>query len=137
MPRCSKAALDGPTQHTQATLPDWGGQYQRNRAKTATWYYGAILQIPTYLRCSSPSTSSVWCRRCITTPGSNAPAVAGSYCWPEGFMRRLAQHGGRPDQPVVTPDLVLDVRNAAKTLITQIHTGREFKQDGSGPPHSA
>jgi len=29
-------AHGGPTQYTQATLPDWGGQYQRNRAKTAT-----------------------------------------------------------------------------------------------------
>ncbi len=39
----------------------------------------------------------------------------------------------------MTPDLVLDMRNAAKTLVTQIHIGREFIDDGvagrgSAPP---
>ena len=40
--------------HTQATLPDWSGRYLRQRAKTATWFHGAILQIPTYLSLLTP-----------------------------------------------------------------------------------
>ncbi|MEY2854083.1 MAG: hypothetical protein RL030_1215, partial [Pseudomonadota bacterium] len=35
----------GPTLHTPATLPDWNGQYLRDKAKNATWYYGAMLQV--------------------------------------------------------------------------------------------
>jgi hypothetical protein len=65
--------------------------------------------------------------------GSNAAQWPGSYCWPEGFMRRLAQYGGATVSLVVTPDLVLDMRNAAKTLITQIHMGREFNEEGVVP----
>ncbi len=44
--RRKRARSGGPTVHTQATLPDWNGRYGRERAKTATWYYGAMLQIP-------------------------------------------------------------------------------------------
>ena len=128
-------AHGGPTQYTQANLPDWGGQYQRNRAKTATWYYGAILQVPTYLSLLTPEYQQRLVQEMYHYSGSNAPQWPGSYCWPEGFMRRLAQYGGGRINLVVTPDLVLDMRNAAKTLITQIHIGREFKEDGNGPPH--
>jgi hypothetical protein len=66
--------------------------------------------------------------------GNNAPQWPGAYCWPEGFMRRFAQYAGGRINLVVTPHLVLDMRNAAKTLITQIHIGRTFKEDGGAPP---
>jgi hypothetical protein len=50
-------------------------------------------------------------------------------------MRRFSQYGGGGRiNFIVTPDLVMDVRNAAKALITQIHMGREFTEDGNGPP---
>lgn len=48
-------------------------------------------------------------------------------------MRRFAQYGGSRINLVVTPDMVLDIRNAAKTLVTQVHIGREFQQ-GDGVP---
>ena len=48
-------------------------------------------------------------------------------------MRRLAQYGGGTMQLVVTPDYILDIRNAAKTLITQIQVGREFNLTGVVP----
>ena len=41
-------------------------------------------------------------------------------------MRRLAQYGGARVSLVITPELILDIRNAAKTLTTQIHIGRDF-----------
>src|SRR5688572_13761402 len=65
--------------------------------------------------------------------GSNAAQWPGSYCWPEGFMRRFAQYGGARVNLAVTPRLVLDIRNAAKTLVSQIHIGREFTEDGVVP----
>jgi len=48
-------------------------------------------------------------------------------------MRRLSQYGGGRVNIVMTPDLILDMRIAAKTLITQIHVGREFTEDGVVP----
>jgi hypothetical protein len=124
----------GPTVYTQATVPNWSGQYARSRAKTDTWYFGAILQVPTYLSLLTPEYQQRFVQQMYHYSGSNAPQWAGSYCWPEGFMRRFAQYGGGSVNFVVTPDLVLDMRNAAKTVITQIHIGREFTEDKVGPP---
>jgi len=123
----------GPTQYTMATLPDWNGKYKRRRAKTLTWFHGAITQVPTYLSLLSPEYQRRFVQQMYHYVSSNAPQWAGSYCWPEGVMRRVAQYGGGDIQIVMTPDLVLDMRNAAKTLITQINIGREFDTSGVVP----
>ena len=123
----------GPSIYTQATLPDWSGRYLRQRAKTATWFHGAVLQIPTYLSLLTPEYQKRFVQQMYHYSGSNAAQWPGSYCWPEGFMRRFAQYGGARVSLVMTPDLVLDIRNAAKTLITQIHIGREFNEEGVVP----
>lgn len=65
--------------------------------------------------------------------GDNNAQWPGSYCWPEGFRRRLAQYGGATVQLLLTPELVLDMRNAAKTLVTQINIGRRFNEEGVVP----
>jgi hypothetical protein len=126
-------ARGGPTVYTQATLPDWNGRYARQREKTATWNHGAILQIPTYLSLLTPQYQRHFVQQMYHYSGSNAAQWPGSYCWPEGFMRRLAQYGGARVNLVMTPELVLDMRVAAKTLITQIHIGREFVDEGPVP----
>ncbi|HTV77884.1 MAG TPA: hypothetical protein VMF03_06475 [Steroidobacteraceae bacterium] len=131
--RQAARAHGGPTQYTQATLPDWNGRYQRDQTKTATWYYGAILQIPTYLSLLTPRYQQRLVQQMYHDAADNAPQWPGGYCWPEGFMRRFAQYGGHTMDFVVTPDLVLDMRNAAETLITQIHIGREFNETGPVP----
>ena len=123
----------GPTEYTQATLPDWNGKYQRQRDKRITWFNGAILQIPTYLSLLTPEYQRRFVQQMYHYSGNNAAQWPGSYCWPEGFMRRIAQYGGGSVNIVMTPELVLDMRNAAKTLITQIHIGREFEEDGVVP----
>ena len=123
----------GPTQYTQATLPDWNGRYLRQRAKTATWFHGAVLQIPTYLSLLTPEYQKRFVQQMYHYSGSNAAQWPGSYCWPEGFMRRFAQYGGARLSLVMTPELILDIRNAAKTLITQIQIGREFNEEGVVP----
>jgi hypothetical protein len=126
-------ARGGPSIHTQATLPDWSGRYLRNRAKTATWFHGAVLQVPTYLTLLTPEYQKRFVQQMYHYSGSNAAQWPGSYCWPEGFMRRFAQYGGARVNLVITPDLVLDIRNAARTLVTQIHIGREFDEEGAVP----
>ena len=123
----------GPTIYTQATLPDWNGRYLRDRDKRASWFHGAVMQIPTYLSLLTPEYQKRFVQQMYHYSGSNAAQWPGSYCWPEGFMRRLAQYGGARTNLVMTPDLVLDIRNAAKTLITQIHIGREFDTGGAVP----
>ena len=123
----------GPSIYTQATLPDWSGRYLRQRAKTATWFHGAVLQVPTYLSLLTPEYQKRFVQQMYHYSGSNAAQWPGSYCWPEGFMRRFAQYGGARVSLVMTPDLILDIRNAAKTLLTQIHIGREFNEEGVVP----
>jgi hypothetical protein len=123
----------GPTRYTQATLPEWSGRYLRQRAKTATWFHGAILQIPTYLSVLTPEYQKRFVQQMYHYSGSNAAQWPGSYCWPEGFMRRFAQYGGARVNLVMTPQLILDIRNAAKTIVSQIHIGREFNEEGVVP----
>jgi hypothetical protein len=123
----------GPTVYTQATLPDWNGQYLKDKAKTSTWYHGAALQIPTYLSLLTPEYQKRFVQQMYHYAGDSSPQWPGQYCWPEGFMRRFAQYGGNRINLVVTRDLVLDMRNAAKTLITQIHMGGRFNEAGAVP----
>lgn len=123
----------GPTLHTLATLPDWNGQYQRDKAKNSTWYYGAVLQIPTYLSLLTPQYQQRFVQQMYHYSGSNSPQWPGQYCWPEGFMRRFAQYGGNRINLVITPDLALDIRNSAKTLFTQIHMNSRFDETGAVP----
>jgi hypothetical protein len=126
-------AKGGPTVHTQATVPNWSGRYLRERDKRLSWFNGGILQIPTYLSLLTPEYQKRFVQQMYHYSGDNSAQWPGSYCWPEGFMRRLAQYGGARVSIVVTPDLVLDMRNAAKTLITQIHIGAEFDESGVVP----
>ena len=123
----------GPTVYTQATLPDWNGRYVRQRDKRSTWYNGAILQIPTYLSLLTSEYQQRFVQQMYHYSGSNSAQWPGSYCWPEGFMRRFAQYGGANVNIVMTPDLILDMRIAAKTLVTQIYIGREFDEEGAVP----
>ena len=114
-----------------AELPDWSGQYDRDKTKTSTWYYGASLQIPTYLSLLTPEYQKRFVQQMYHYSANNAPQWPGQYCWPDGFMRRFAQYGGNRINLVVSPDLVLDMRNSAKTLVTQIHIGSQFiESDG-------
>jgi len=126
-------AKGGPTRHTMATLPNWNGRYARQRDKRGTWYNGSILQIPTYLSLLTPEYQQRFVQQMYHYAGDNSAQWPGSYCWPEGFMRRLAQYGGASVSLLVTPDMVLDMRNAAKTLITQIQIDRSFDESGVVP----
>ncbi len=130
----AEARQHGAVLHPKAAdLPDWSGQYERDKTKTATWYYGAIVQIPTYLSLLTPAYQLRFVQQMYHESGDNSPQWPGQYCWPEGFMRRFAQYGGNRINLVINPDLVLDMRNAAKTLVTQIHIGASFDRSDAVP----
>ena len=129
-----EARAHGANLHPRAAdLPDWSGQYDRDKTKTATWYYGASLQIPTYLSLLTPEYQKRFVQQMYHYSANNAPQWPGQYCWPDGFMRRFAQYGGNRINLVISPDLVLDMRNSAKTLVTQIHIGSQFNESDGVP----
>jgi len=127
-------AKGGPTVYTQATVPQWNGRYKRRNGKTSSWYHGAITQIPTYLSLLTPEYQTYFVQQMYHDAADNTPQWPGSYCWPDGFMRRFAQYGASTMNLIVTPTLVQDLRETTYNYLTQIHIGRSFKEDG-GIPH--
>ncbi len=130
-------ARGGPTVYTQATLPNWNGNYRRDATKTATWYHGAVLQIPTYLTLLTPEYQTRFVQQMYHYAVSNAPQWPASYCQPEGFMRRIAQYSGFTPSVMMTPELFQVLNVTAGNFITHVLIGRKFKEDGSVPYLSA
>jgi hypothetical protein len=130
-------ARGGPTAYSQATLPSWNGNYRRDATKTATWYHGAVLQIPTYLTLLTPEYQTRFVQQMYHYAVSNAPQWPASYCQPEGFMRRIAQYSGFTPSVMMTPELVQVLNVTAGNFITHVLIGRKFKEDGSVPYLSA
>jgi hypothetical protein len=126
-------ARGGPTQYTRATLPDWDGKYRREIGKTATWYHGAILQIPTYLTLLTPEYQTRFVQQMYHYAVTNSPQWPGSYCQPEGFMRRFAQFSGFSPHVMMTPELVQILNVSIKNFITHIEIGRSFNEEGDEP----
>lgn len=127
-------AHGGPTQYTRATLPDWNGTYAKDLNKLKTWYYGAILQTSTYLSLLTPRYQEYFVQQMYHYAGNNAAQWPGSYCWPEGFMRRFALYGaGRTWTYILTPRLIEELRQGTQNYRTDIHIGRRFNEEGMVP----
>lgn len=127
-------AKGGPTSYTMATMPDWNGSYTKANDKTLSWYSGAILQIPTYLSLLTTQYQQYFVQQMYHYAATNAAQWPGSYCWPEGFMRRHAFYGGSSGPMLVmSPNLILDYRSGTQNYMTQIHVGREFNEEGVNP----
>jgi hypothetical protein len=122
----------GPTIYTQATLPDWNGRYERQRGKLQSWLYGNVLQIPTYLSLLTEDYQRYFVQQAYHEARNHHQWPA-TYCWPEGFMRRISQYGGGDTSLIMTPQLILDVRFTSQRMATQIHIEREFNEDGVVP----
>lgn len=123
----------GPTVYTQATLPAWSGRYRRELEKTATWYHGAVLQIPTYLTLLTPEYQTRFVQQMYHYAVTNAPQWPASFCQPEGFMRRFAQYSGFSPSVMMTPDLVQILNVTARNFTTHVHIGRQFDEEGTVP----
>lgn len=122
----------GPTKYTQANLPDWTGLYERQRAKVRSWLYGNAVQTSTF----ASILTDEYKKRFVQVKyhdAHNHPQWPGSYCWPEGFMRRISQYGGGATQIIVTPWVVLDERYTSQRMTTQIYMDREFDTTGTVP----
>jgi hypothetical protein len=122
----------GPTVYTQATLPDWNGRYERQRAKIKSWLYGNVLQIPTFLSLLTEDYQRYFVQQAYHSTRDHHVWPA-TFCWPEGFMRRISQFGGGDTSFMMTPQLVLDVRFTSQRMATQIYIGREFDESGAVP----
>lgn len=127
-------AKGGPTIYTKATLPDWDGTYRKDVDKTKSWYYGANLQASTYLSVLTPEYQQRFVQQMYHYTGNNAAQWPGSYCWPEGFMRRFALYGaGTTRQYILTPKLVQELRQGTQNFRTHMHIGRTFNETGGVP----
>ncbi len=125
----------GPTQYTQATMPDWSGRYGRidYEMMVGTWYGMLWSQIPTILSLLTPEYQMRMVQQAFHEGNSNAAQWPGQYCWPEGFMRRYHWAGTGFHQILVTPKLVQIQTSSADNFITQIYIGRKFNMSGAVP----
>jgi hypothetical protein len=126
-------AHNGPTIYTRETLPDWNGKYRRDRTKTASWYQGAIVQIPTYLSLLTPEYQTRFVQQSYHHGATNTPQWPGSYCYPEGFMRRFGQYSGGSPSILMSPEVVQILNYSSQNFITHIHIGRDFNEEGAVP----
>jgi hypothetical protein len=127
-------ARGGPTQHTQADLPDWNGKYNRTGfgeiAKRVSWYTGQTAQIPTYLSVLTPEYQQRYVQQMYHYAVSNAAAWPGAYCWPDGATRRWFS-GTR--EVIMVPEMVQIYTTIASTMMNHIAVGREFNMEGTVP----
>jgi hypothetical protein len=126
----------GPVQQTNATLPDeWNGYYEPINFETmfGTWYGMLWNQIPTILSLLTPEYQMRLVQQAFHEGTSDAAQWPGTYCWPEGFMRRFHWAGTSTHQIMVTPKLVQILSSASGNFLTQIHVGREFDKSGTVP----
>ncbi|HTQ99114.1 MAG TPA: hypothetical protein VMH83_03950, partial [Candidatus Acidoferrum sp.] len=126
-------ARGGPTQYTKATLPDWNGNYRRQYNKLYSWFDGAILQIPTYLSLLTPKYQQYYVQQMYHYGNTNASQWPGSYCWPEGFLRRLSYYGGITSNIMLTTEMMQDLRRGANAMISHIQFNRSFNESGAVP----
>jgi hypothetical protein len=126
-------AKGGPTLYTRETVPDWNGKYVRDRTKTASWYYGGLIQIPTYLTLLTSEYQQRFVQQMYHYAVTNAPQWPASYCQPEGFMRRFHQYAAGRPQVIVTPELVQILNTSIENFMTHVYIGRQFDESGSVP----
>jgi hypothetical protein len=126
-------ARKGPTIYTRETVPDWNGQYRRDRTKTASWYLGGIVQIPTYLSLLTPEYQTRFVQQAYHSAATNAQQWPGSYCYPDGFMRRFGQYSAANPSVIVTPEVVQILNYSSQNFIQHVYLGREFNEEGAVP----
>ena len=127
----------GPNRYSFADFPaaEWNGQYESTFQGTRNqqnWYWGAHSQFSTMLSLLTPRYQQWMVQEAYHQVHGNA-LWPSSFCWPEGFMRRWYPAAVREHYIVATPDLVQISTGVADNFVTNVHVGREFKQDGAVP----
>jgi hypothetical protein len=124
----------GPTQHTNATVPDWSGRYVWPRGQNwyAELYYN---QMTTILSLLTPEYQKRMVQYAYHVSVTGAPNWPAQYCWPEGFMRRWHYHAvtNQPHSIVVTPKFVQIMEGDADNFVTHVNIGRTFNMSGAVP----
>jgi hypothetical protein len=127
-------ARGGPTQHTNATVPDWSGRYVWPRGQNwyAELYYN---QMTTILSLLTPEYQTRMVQYAYHVAVTGAPNWPAQYCWPEGFMRRWHYHAvtNQPHSIVVTPKFVQIMEGDADNFVTHVNVGRKFNMSGAVP----
>jgi hypothetical protein len=122
----------GPTKYTNDNLPSWSGRYDRQRAKIRSWLYGNVIQTSTFASILTDEYKMRYVQQKYHE-AHNHPVWPASFCWPEGFMRRISQYGGGDTSITITPWMILDERYTSQRMITQIYLDRDFNTDSSIP----
>ncbi len=126
----------GPTKMTPDKLPDeWNGRYEPVNFEMmfGTWYGMLWNQIPTILSLLTPEYQTRMVQQAFHEGNSNAAQWPGTYCWPEGFMRRYHWAATGVHEILMTPKLVQIQTSSDDNYITQIHVGRKFDMSGAVP----
>ena len=134
--RAETRTRGGPTAHTPATLPhEWNGIYRQPRfsARNDYWFTMRHVQVPTVLSLLTAEYRQRAVQEIYHHGHTNKPMWPSQYCWPEGFLRRWHEWAAYDRQMLVTPQLVQMYTSGAMNFITNIHVGREFKQEGGVP----
>ena len=114
---------------------EWGGVYEPIHYETmfGTWYGMLYSQIPTVLSLLTPEYQMRFVQQVYHDGHDGVANWPGTYCWPEGFMRRFHWAGTGMHQFLLTPKLVQIQSSVSDNFITQIHMGREFDRSGAVP----
>jgi hypothetical protein len=129
-------ARGGPQAHTPATLPhEWNGIYRQPRFSPENdhWFLMRHVQVPTVLSLLTPEYRRRAVQEAYHHGHTNKPMWPSQYCWPEGFLRRWHEWAAYDRQVLVTPQLVQVYTSGAMNFVTNIHVGRDFRQDAGIP----
>jgi hypothetical protein len=122
-------AAGGPTLHTRASLPEWGGWYERG-GREDQWIYGRNLQAATMVSVLTPQYQEYMVQSAYHEVVNNSPQWMAAFCYPEGLWRWWAEYaviGGI--EVIMTPERVQFRGGTADNFIRPVHIGQQHVQN--------
>jgi hypothetical protein len=146
-------AAGGPTQHTNATLPNWNGRYTRNLNlvfgrgrrngegeplpqefnEPPQWVVGWATQVPTMLSLLTPEYQQRYVQAAFHKVNSNAAQFSLMFCRPEGLLRWWSGPGGPSQLDITVVPGRVQFMGGTDNAIRQVQIGRDFNLDGAVP----
>jgi len=122
-------AKGGPTVYTKATMPDWDGYYQRDRADHGSEWIWGVTQAPTVLSVLTPEYQKRMVQMMYHEAVSNSPQWNASFCYPEGFIRWWAEPSSAGNfQLTMATWQVQFLSGIADNFLRQVLIGKEHVQ---------